>query len=120
MSTDTGGHLCALVVVPTRDLALQVKLVFDAFASLLGLHICLATGQSLLRHELSSLIYLPGEDDGPNPGFLSPLWFQSKVDILVATPERLVDHVNKLSLKHLCYVVVDEADRFKPASTNIL
>ncbi|KAH1212760.1 DEAD-box ATP-dependent RNA helicase 1 [Glycine max] len=98
----------------------QVKLVFDAFASLLGLHICLATGQSLLRHELSSLIYLPGEDDGPNPGFLSPLWFQSKVDILVATPERLVDHVNKLSLKHLCYVVVDEADRFKPASTNIL
>ncbi|RZB68627.1 DEAD-box ATP-dependent RNA helicase 1 [Glycine soja] len=106
--------------IPTRDLALQVKLVFDAFASLLGLHICLATGQSLLRHELSSLIYLPGEDDGPNPGFLSPLWFQSKVDILVATPERLVDHVNKLSLKHLCYVVVDEADRFKPASTNIL
>ncbi|KHN26907.1 DEAD-box ATP-dependent RNA helicase 1 [Glycine soja] len=111
LSTDTGGRLRALVVVPTRDLALQVKRIFDALASPLGLRIGLAAGQSSLRHELSSLIYLPGEDDGPDPGFLSPLWFQSKVDILVATPGRLMDHVNKLSLKHLRYLMVDEADR---------
>ncbi|KAG4953931.1 hypothetical protein JHK87_039525 [Glycine soja] len=111
LSTDTGGRLRALVVVPTRDLSLQVKRVFDALASLLGLRICLATGQSSLRHKLSSLIYLPGEDDGQDPGFLSSLWFQSKVDILVVTPGRLVDHVNKLSLKHLRYLMVDEADR---------
>ena len=90
---------------------MQVKRVFDALASLLGLRIGLAAGQSSLRHELSSLIYLPGEDDGQDPGFLSSLWFQSKVDILVVTPGRLVDHVNKLSLKHLRYLVVDEADR---------
>ncbi|KAL5175205.1 DEAD-box ATP-dependent RNA helicase 1 [Glycine soja] len=111
LSTNTSDRLFALVVVPTRDLALQVKRVFDALASPLGLHIGLATGQSSLCHELSSLIYLPGEDDGPDPGFLSPLWFQSKVNILVATPGRLMDHVNKLSLKHLRYLVVDEADR---------
>ena len=110
--TDPGGCLRALVVVPTHDFALQVKRVFDALASLLGLRIGLAAGQSSLRHEFSSLIFLPREDDGPNPGFLSSLWFQSKVNILVATLGRLVDHVNKLSLKHLRYLVVDEADRF--------
>ncbi|MCI10484.1 DEAD-box ATP-dependent RNA helicase 1-like, partial [Trifolium medium] len=38
--------LRALVVVPTRDLALQVKQVFDAVASPLGLRVGLAVGQS--------------------------------------------------------------------------
>ena len=36
------------------------------------------------------------------------------VDILVATPGRIVDHIRKtngFSLKHLRYIVVDEADR---------
>ncbi|KAG4953936.1 hypothetical protein JHK87_039530 [Glycine soja] len=37
LSTDTDGCLRALVVISTRDLALQVKRVFDALASPLGL-----------------------------------------------------------------------------------
>ncbi|KAG4962868.1 hypothetical protein JHK86_039736 [Glycine max] len=37
LSTDTDGRLRALVVISTRDLALQVKRVFDALASPLGL-----------------------------------------------------------------------------------
>ncbi|CAJ1939052.1 unnamed protein product [Sphenostylis stenocarpa] len=106
--------LRALVVVPTRDLALQVKQVFDALTLPLGLRVGLAVGQSSVVDEISSLVHVPGEEEGPNPGFFSPFWFQSKVDILVATPGRLVDHVNMsrgFTLKHLRYLVVDEADR---------
>ncbi|KAL8238561.1 hypothetical protein R6Q59_015128 [Mikania micrantha] len=39
---------------------------------------------------------------------------QSAVDILVATPGRLMDHTNNtkgFTLEHLCYMVVDETDR---------
>jgi len=101
--------LRALVVVPTRDLALQVKQVFDAIALPLGLRVGLAVGQSSVADEISSLVYLPGEEEGPE--FLSPFWFQSKVDILVATPGRLVDHVHLsrgFTLKHLRYLVSSE------------
>ncbi|XP_014508967.1 DEAD-box ATP-dependent RNA helicase 1-like isoform X1 [Vigna radiata var. radiata] len=114
LPTSTVKCLRALVVVPTRDLALQVKQVFDAIALPLGLRVGLAVGQSSVADEISSLVYLPGEEEGVDPGFLSPFWFQSKVDILVATPGRLVDHVNLsrgFTLKHLHYLVVDEADR---------
>jgi len=115
LPTSTVKCLRALVVVPTRDLALQVKQVFDAIALPLGLRVGLAVGQSSVADEISSLIYLPGEEEGVDPGFLSPFWFQSKVDILVATPGRLVDHVNLsrgFTLKHLHYLVSREISYF--------
>ncbi|KAL9328911.1 hypothetical protein ACSQ67_003914 [Phaseolus vulgaris] len=107
-------YLRALVVVPTRDLALQVKQVFDAIALPLGLCVGLAVGQSSVTDEISSLVHLPGDDEDSDLGFFSPFCYQSKVDILVATPGRLVDHVHLsrgFTLKHLYYLVVDEADR---------
>lgn len=45
--------------------------------------------------------------DGPLEGW-------SKLDILISTPGRLIDHINGtrgFNLQHLRYLVVDEADR---------
>ncbi|KAI4300027.1 hypothetical protein L6164_033446 [Bauhinia variegata] len=111
--------LRALVVVPTRDLALQVKEVFDAIASPLGLCVGLAVGQSSISDEISKLVTVPEYDAGMSfdPDDISlglQLGFQSKVDILVATPGRLMDHINTtrgFTLEHLYYLVVDETDR---------
>ena len=111
LSASSFKCLRALVVVPTRDLALQVKQVFDALALPVGLRVGLAVGQSSVADEISSLVYLPGEEDVPDPGLFSPFWFHSKVDILVATPGRLVDHVHLskgFTLKHLRYLVSSE------------
>ncbi|KAG9439374.1 hypothetical protein H6P81_019539 [Aristolochia fimbriata] len=107
--------LRALVVLPTRDLAVQVKQVFDSIAPSVGLRVGLAVGQSSISDEISELIKRPKFE-------LSSLYdtdypheeYQSAVDILVATPGRLMDHINTtkgFSLKNLCYLVVDETDR---------
>ncbi|OIW20550.1 hypothetical protein TanjilG_14488 [Lupinus angustifolius] len=111
--------LRALVVVPTRDLALQVKRVFDAIASPLGLHVGLAVGQSSVADEISQLVHIPENVlgmcyDPEDVSLQFQLGFQSKVDILVATPGRLMDHINTtkgFTLEHLHYLVVDETDR---------
>ncbi|XP_045821392.1 DEAD-box ATP-dependent RNA helicase 1-like isoform X2 [Trifolium pratense] len=108
--------LRALVVVPTRDLALQVKQVFDAIASPLGLRVGLAVGQSSLADEIFELVEMPAHDISTyyDPHHVSLPRFQSKVDILVATPGRLMDHINTtkgFTLEHLYYLVVDETDR---------
>jgi len=102
--------LRALVVVPTRDLALQVKQVFDAVASPLGLRVGLAVGQSSLANEISELVEMPARDIGTcyDPHCIPLPRFQSKVDILVATPGRLMDHINTtigFTLEHLYYLV---------------
>jgi ATP-dependent RNA helicase DDX51/DBP6 len=102
--------LRALVVVPTRDLALQVKQVFDAVASPLGLRVGLAVGQSSLADEISELVEMPSHDISTcyDPHHVSLPRFQSKVDILVATPGRLMDHINTtkgFTLEHLYYLV---------------
>ncbi|THU52128.1 hypothetical protein C4D60_Mb10t00740 [Musa balbisiana] len=107
--------LRALVVLPTRDLALQVKEVFSSIAPAVGLRVGLAVGQSSIADEISELI------ERPKLGSCSPfdpedvyMELQTAVDILVATPGRLMDHINMtkgFSLEHLCYLVVDETDR---------
>ncbi|XP_061338498.1 DEAD-box ATP-dependent RNA helicase 1 [Gastrolobium bilobum] len=106
--------LRALVVVPTRDLALQVKQVFDGIASPLGLRVGLAVGQSSIADEISNLVYIPQYEAGMCCDPRDKRGFQSKVDILVATPGRLMDHINTtkgFTLEHLYYLVVDETDR---------
>ncbi|KAL3616874.1 DEAD-box ATP-dependent RNA helicase 1 [Castilleja foliolosa] len=115
LSTRTIKCIRALVVLPTRDLALQVKEVFSALAPAVGLSVGLAVGQSSIADEISSLIKKPKLDASicyDNEDLGQEL--RSSVDILVATPGRLMDHIcntNGFTLEHLCYLVVDETDR---------
>ncbi|GAA5838237.1 hypothetical protein JCM3766R1_001870 [Sporobolomyces carnicolor] len=96
----------ALVLLPTRDLVGQVRETFEGFAKGTGLKIGVATGQHSFAHEQSVLVGddLPEHLEGGS----------SQVDILIATPGRLIDHLKStrgFSLQHLRFLVVDEADR---------
>ncbi|XP_075482629.1 DEAD-box ATP-dependent RNA helicase 1 isoform X1 [Primulina tabacum] len=115
LSTRIIKCLRALVVLPSRDLAIQVKGIFDALAPAVGLSVGLAVGQSSIADEISVLIQKPQLDFGLSfdSEDLTPE-LRSGVDILVATPGRLMDHINNtkgFTLEHLCYLVVDETDR---------
>lgn len=115
LSTRAVKCLRALVVLPTRDLAFQVKEVFAAIAPAVGLSVGLAVGQSSIADEISELINRPKLEAGIcyDPEDFA-LELQSSVDILVATPGRLMDHINTtkgFTLEHLRYLVVDETDR---------
>uniref|UniRef100_A0A7N0VDQ5 ATP-dependent RNA helicase n=1 Tax=Kalanchoe fedtschenkoi TaxID=63787 RepID=A0A7N0VDQ5_KALFE len=115
LSTRAVKCLRALVVLPTRDLAVQVKDVFSAIGPAVGLSVGLAVGQSSIADEISHLVKRPKLDVGIcyDPEYPSPAP-QCAVDILVATPGRLMDHISNtkgFTLEHLQYLVVDETDR---------
>lgn len=108
--------LRALVVLPTRDLALQVKEVFEAIAPAVGLTVGSAVGQSSIADEISSLIKRPKLErySSLDPKYVTQIEPETSVDILVATPGRLMDHITMtkgFSLEHLRFLVVDETDR---------
>ncbi|BGP19970.1 hypothetical protein JCM10213_006747 [Rhodosporidiobolus nylandii] len=99
-------RLRALVLLPTRDLVGQVRETFEQYARGSGLKIGVATGQHSFAHEQSVLVgsSVPSDLAGGS----------SQVDILIATPGRLMDHLKStpgFSLQHLRFLVVDEADR---------
>lgn len=92
----------ALAVLPTKELAQQVYKVFASYAEGTPLKVVMLVGQKSFAVECASL------------------WEQrgsmrcSAADIVVATPGRLVDHINKnsgLCLEHLRFLIIDEADR---------
>ncbi|XP_051950470.1 ATP-dependent RNA helicase DDX51 [Xyrauchen texanus] len=92
----------ALAVLPTKELAQQVSKVFFSYAEGTGLKVVLITGQKSLAAERAAL--------SENRGGIN----RSFADIVVATPGRLVDHINKndsFSLQHLRFLIIDEADR---------
>lgn len=63
--------------------------------------------------DLALKAFPAGQRDSRKPVVL-PRGGQSAVDVLVATPGRLVDHLDKtpgFTLQHLRYLVIDEADR---------
>lgn len=96
----------ALIIVPTRDLALQVRDTFETVNK--KLHVGLAIGQTSFSQEQLQLVSRRKEDAFTEKGGCS------KIDILVATPGRLVDHIDStagFSLDHLRFLVIDEADR---------
>ncbi|KAF7312084.1 ABC protein [Mycena indigotica] len=98
-------RLRALVVLPTRDLVTQVRETFEAVGKGRGLKIGTATGQHSFSHEQAQLV---GGNLASLAGGLS------RVDILICTPGRLIDHLNEtpnFSLQHLRFLVIDEADR---------
>jgi ATP-dependent RNA helicase RhlE len=87
-----GKGLRGLIICPTREIALQSK----AFLDLFGKH-----------HELKTVCVIGGVKMGPQIKEL-----KSKPDIVVATPGRLADHMNRrnINLDHIEELVLDEAD----------
>ncbi|CAG8572651.1 11608_t:CDS:10, partial [Ambispora gerdemannii] len=99
-------RLRALVVLPTRDLVTQVKETFEAFCKGTDLKIGVITGQTSFASEQAQII-------GNNNNFRLLGGF-SKIDILIATPGRLIDHLAmtpNFTLQHLRFLIIDEADR---------
>lgn len=82
-----------LVLLPTRELALQVEEVLQKIGAPLGLRTAVLIGGAPMGLQLQRL--------------------RNKPHIVVATPGRLLDHVQhkSLDLAHYTVVVLDEADR---------
>lgn len=83
----------ALVVAPTRELAIQIGECFDAY------------GANLTQ---KTLVIFGGVGQSPQTKEL-----EKGIDILVATPGRLLDLINQgfIDLSHVKHFVLDEADR---------
>jgi ATP-dependent RNA helicase RhlE len=87
------GRPRCLILTPTRELAAQVEESVQTY----GKHL-----------PLTSLVMFGGVNINPQIGAL-----KKRVDILVATPGRLLDHVGQrtLDLSGVEFLVLDEADR---------
>jgi len=87
------GPIQALILVPTRELAVQVTNEISKFVRYTGLRsVSIYGGQSIgLQHDL----------------------LRRGVQIVVATPGRLIDHLKRgsIQLDDVKFVVLDEADR---------
>jgi ATP-dependent RNA helicase RhlE len=83
----------ALILTPTRELALQIKESFDAYGRFLPLR---------------NLVVFGGVGQTPQTDAL-----KAGTDILVATPGRLLDLMQQgfINLQDVQYFVLDEADR---------
>jgi ATP-dependent RNA helicase RhlE len=101
------GHPRALILAPTRELAIQIQTTIDKLAP--GLHLAATTlvGGADMQAQVRGLRQRP--------------------DILVATPGRLLDHMwnGTVSLLGMTVLVLDEADRmldmgFAPQINQIL
>ncbi|XP_066924203.1 ATP-dependent RNA helicase DDX51-like isoform X1 [Clytia hemisphaerica] len=102
MSKNIIRDLQCLVVLPTKDLAAQVKVTFDQCVVGTNLKVGLVAGVKSFAKEQESIITA------------RPTGFHTLIDILVCSPGRLVDHLKLtpgFSLAHLKYMVIDEADR---------
>lgn len=83
----------AVILVPTRELAEQVKKSVDKYGKYLDLKAMVMIGGVSIRPQIQQL--------------------GRRVDILVATPGRLLDHVEQrtVNLSQVKMLVLDEADR---------
>lgn len=84
----------ALVMTPTRELALQISQQFEALGSMIGLKTSVLVGGLDLMEQAISLTRKP--------------------HIIIGTPGRVVDHLQNtkgFSIKNLKFLVLDEADR---------
>ncbi|XP_021570861.1 ATP-dependent RNA helicase DDX51 [Carlito syrichta] len=95
-------HIRALVVLPTKELAQQVSKVFSIYTDTTPLRVALVTGQKPLAKEQESLVQKTANG------------YRCLADIVVATPGRLVDHIDQtpgFHLQQLRFLIIDEADR---------
>jgi ATP-dependent RNA helicase RhlE len=83
----------ALILTPTRELAIQIQESFTAYGRFL---------------DLKSLVIFGGVSQHPQTEAL-----KKGVDILIATPGRLLDLIsqNYITLRDIKYFILDEADR---------
>jgi superfamily II DNA/RNA helicase len=88
-----GGTPTSLVLVPTRELAVQVAEVLEPLAKAVDLRVAVVYGGSDLDRQMKRLA--------------------RGVDVVVATPGRLIDFADRgsVSLAGVTTLVVDEADR---------
>ncbi|SUY48437.1 DNA/RNA helicase, superfamily II [Clostridium putrefaciens] len=86
------NHIKALILAPTRELAIQIGESFDSYGKYIN---------------LKTLVIFGGVSQNPQTNAL-----KSGVDILVATPGRLIDLVNQkfIDLHRVEFFVLDEAD----------
>ncbi|HEY5631952.1 MAG TPA: DEAD/DEAH box helicase [Nitrososphaeraceae archaeon] len=87
------GPIQALILVPTRELALQVTNEINKFAKYTGIRTAAIYGGQSIGLQYNQL--------------------RRGIQIVVATPGRLIDHVKQDSIRldNVKYVVLDEADR---------
>ncbi|HMB16131.1 MAG TPA: DEAD/DEAH box helicase [Pelovirga sp.] len=87
------GAIRALILTPTRELAAQVEASFRLYGKYLPLRSTVIFGGVNIRPQISAL--------------------RKGVDIVVATPGRLLDHVGQktIDLSKVEMLVLDEADR---------
>ncbi len=83
----------ALILVPTRELAAQIHQVLRQMSRGLGIHGTLVVGGESFRRQAADLY--------------------SSADYIVATPGRLMDHLNEqtANLSQVGFLVLDEVDR---------
>ncbi|MBW3658784.1 MAG: DEAD/DEAH box helicase [Actinobacteria bacterium] len=89
---DRGDAPTALVLVPTRELAMQVSEAFHRYGRKLGARVLPVYGGQPIWRQLKAL--------------------ERGVDVVVATPGRAIDHITRgtLTMDALRAVVLDEAD----------
>ena len=92
----------AIIIVPTRELALQTSAICMELSKHIHLRVMVTTGGTSLREDISRL--------------------QEIVHIIIATPGRLLDLINKDLVKvNSCRVIVlDEADKLLSQDFNHL
>ena len=86
-------HVRALILSPTRELAQQIEANVEAYAKFLPFNVTSVVGGLSIQRQIKQL--------------------QKGVDILVATPGRLLDlmYRKQVDLRQVEYFVLDEADR---------
>lgn len=96
MVNKTDSHIGALILVPTRELAIQIE------KEIQGLSYFISVGSMALYGGGS------GDDFSQQKQAL-----KEGRDIIVATPGKLISHLNlgHLNLSHLKYLILDEADK---------
>ena len=92
-STRDTHQISALILAPTRELAIQIKESFEAYGQYLSLRTMVVYGGVSQNYQTDAL--------------------RAGVDILVATPGRLLDLISQgfISIHNVEIFVLDEADR---------
>ena len=91
--TKRNAYPRALIITPTRELAAQIDAVAKSVCASTGQQAVIVTGGARYKHQITAL--------------------QKGCDVLVATPGRLIDLLDKkhTSLENIQVLVLDEADR---------